>query len=196
MKLERKNAGGRKSEQHPNHPQPKPSPVQSAVGCAHQESDSTATSVRARTEHPNPRLRGISHHHHTLSEIVVHLYVTKNIKCFYCTLLTSLNFGLSIHNVFVFPPWQQRAQEFRERHPRISLEAILKRYTEEEDRCKRDCPAMSRADVRHRLTLLDVYVPQLADVSLLHLLWTDCGVQCCYARRHKFPHRVLTSTTE
>ena len=35
MKLQRKNAGGRKSEQHPHHPQLKPSPVQSAIGSAH-----------------------------------------------------------------------------------------------------------------------------------------------------------------
>ena len=51
MKPQSKNAGGRKSEQHPNHPQPKPSSVQSAVGCAHQESDSTATNERARIDH-------------------------------------------------------------------------------------------------------------------------------------------------
>ena len=70
------------------------------------------------------------------------------------------------------------------------------RYSEEEDRCRRDCPAMTRADVRQRLALLDVYVPQLADASLLLLLWTDGGVQCCYARRHKFPRHALTSTTE
>ena len=39
MKSHRKDAGGRKTEQHPNHPQPKLSSVQSAVGCALQESD-------------------------------------------------------------------------------------------------------------------------------------------------------------
>ena len=66
MKPQRKDAGGRKSEQHSNNPQPKPSSLQSAVGCAHQDSDSTATSERARTDHqpsPNTRLRGTSHHH-------------------------------------------------------------------------------------------------------------------------------------
>ena len=59
MKL--KDAEGKKSEQHPNHnhPQPKLSPVRSAVGSAHQESDSTATNDHAKTDHhpsPNPRL--------------------------------------------------------------------------------------------------------------------------------------------
>ena len=61
----KKNAGDRKSEQHPYHPQPKPSTVQSAVGCAHQESVSTATNERARIDHQpsrNPPLRGLSHH--------------------------------------------------------------------------------------------------------------------------------------
>jgi hypothetical protein len=91
---------------------------------------------------------------------------------------------------------QQQAREFREKHPRISLEFLLRRYKEEEDRCRESFPDMSNADVSHRLTLLDVYVPQLADVSLLQLLWTDCGVQCCYARRHKFPRHTMTRTSE
>ena len=51
IKPQRKNAGGRKSEQHPYHPQPKSSSVQSTVGCVHQDSDSTATSKHARTDH-------------------------------------------------------------------------------------------------------------------------------------------------
>ena len=56
MKPQRKDAGGRKSEQHPNHLQPKPSPVQSAVGSAGQNSDSTATSEHARTDFkPSPK---------------------------------------------------------------------------------------------------------------------------------------------
>ena len=47
--------------QHPHYPQPKPSPVQSAVGSAHQESNSTATNEHARTDRlpsQNPLLRG------------------------------------------------------------------------------------------------------------------------------------------
>ena len=50
-KPRRKDAVGRKSEQHPNHPQPKPSSVQSAVGCVHRESDSSATNEHAKTDH-------------------------------------------------------------------------------------------------------------------------------------------------
>ena len=48
MKLQRKNAIGRQSKQHPYHPQPKSSSVQNAVGSAHQESVSTATNEHAR----------------------------------------------------------------------------------------------------------------------------------------------------
>ena len=62
MKPQWKDAGGRKSVQHPNPPQPKLSPVQGAVGSAHQESDSTVTNKHSRTDHQpskNPRLRGI-----------------------------------------------------------------------------------------------------------------------------------------
>ena len=69
MKPQKKDAGGKKSMQPPNHSQPKPSSVQSAVGCAHPESDSTVTNEHARADHqpsPNPRLREISHHHHPL----------------------------------------------------------------------------------------------------------------------------------
>ena len=51
MKLQRKDAGGRESELHPNHPQPKPSSVRSEVECAHQELDSTAINEPARTDH-------------------------------------------------------------------------------------------------------------------------------------------------
>ena len=39
------------NKQHPNHPQPKPPYVQSAVGCGHQESESTAAKERAETDH-------------------------------------------------------------------------------------------------------------------------------------------------
>ena len=38
------------SEQPSNHPQPKLSPVQSAVGCMHQESDSKAINKHARAD--------------------------------------------------------------------------------------------------------------------------------------------------
>ena len=41
----------RKSEQHPYHPHPKPSSVQSALGGAHQELVSTATNEHARIEY-------------------------------------------------------------------------------------------------------------------------------------------------
>ena len=51
IKPQRKNAGGRKSDQNPFHPYLKPSSAQSAVGSAHQESVSTATKERARTDH-------------------------------------------------------------------------------------------------------------------------------------------------
>ena len=53
MKLQRKNAGGRKGEQLPYHfdLHSKPLSVQSAVVCVHQESVSTATNEHARTDH-------------------------------------------------------------------------------------------------------------------------------------------------
>ena len=66
---QRKEAGGRKSEQHPNHPQLKPSFVQRAVGSVYHASDSTAISEHETTDHqpsPNRRLRGISHHRHKM----------------------------------------------------------------------------------------------------------------------------------
>ena len=57
MKPQRKDAGGRENMQHPNHPQPKPSPVQSAVSSVHQESDCSATNEHARTDHqPSKKL--------------------------------------------------------------------------------------------------------------------------------------------
>ena len=68
VKPQRKNAGGRQSEQHPYHPHPKRSSVQSAVGDGHRESVSTATNEHAKIDHQNlpnnPRLRGKSHHRH------------------------------------------------------------------------------------------------------------------------------------
>ena len=51
MKLQVKKAGGGKREQHPSHPRPKPSSVQSAVGCARQGSDPIATKKHVRTDH-------------------------------------------------------------------------------------------------------------------------------------------------
>ena len=51
IKPQRKNAGRRKSKQHPYHPHPKPSSVKSAVGGAHQESVCTATNDHARIDH-------------------------------------------------------------------------------------------------------------------------------------------------
>ena len=38
-------------KQHPTHPQPTPPYVQCAVGCGHQESESTAAKERAETDH-------------------------------------------------------------------------------------------------------------------------------------------------
>ena len=67
IKPQRKNAGGRKREQHPYHPHPKSSSVQSAVGDAHQESVSNATSEHANIDHQlpnNSHLGGMSHYHH------------------------------------------------------------------------------------------------------------------------------------
>ena len=60
------------AKEHPYHPHPKPSSVQSAVGDAHQESVSTATSEHARIDHhlpSDPRLRGMSHHHNHFLEM-------------------------------------------------------------------------------------------------------------------------------
>ena len=42
---------GRKSEERPNHPTPKPSSVRSVVGCTHEELDSTATNEHADIDH-------------------------------------------------------------------------------------------------------------------------------------------------
>ena len=70
MKTQRKDAGGRKSLQHPNLPQPKPLPVQSAVESVHQESDSIANK-HARTDHQfsqNPCLQAVSQQQHSLLE--------------------------------------------------------------------------------------------------------------------------------
>ena len=64
MKPQRKYAGGRKREQHPNHPQPKPSPVQSSVRSAHRELNFAATNKHAKIDHQpsqGPLLRGIGH---------------------------------------------------------------------------------------------------------------------------------------
>ena len=55
MKPQRKDTGGRKSEQHPNLPQLKPSSVQITVECALQESDSTAINDHARTDHQSSK---------------------------------------------------------------------------------------------------------------------------------------------
>ena len=51
MKPQKKNAGGRKRQQHSYHPHPKLSSVRSARGVAHQESVSTATNKRAKIDH-------------------------------------------------------------------------------------------------------------------------------------------------
>ena len=67
VKPQTRDSASRKSEQYPDHPQPKPSHVQNASESAHQESDSTVTNQHVRTDHlpsQNPRLQGIGHHHH------------------------------------------------------------------------------------------------------------------------------------
>ena len=71
VKPQRKSAGGRKSKQPPYHPQPKPSPVQRAVGYAHQKLDYSRYPVCKRwpPTFPNPRLRGMNHHHHHLLNV-------------------------------------------------------------------------------------------------------------------------------
>ncbi|XP_076461591.1 guanine nucleotide-binding protein G(o) subunit alpha-like isoform X2 [Babylonia areolata] len=120
-------------------------------------------------------------------------YVMYNVTCALHVILDQMDtMGIQYdddHN-------QRMAKEFRQRHPRLSLQTILTRYKEEEARCQTSCPAMTPADLRVRLTSLDLYVPQVADAEELQLLWTDCGVQCCYARRQKFPRDTLPPTAE
>lgn len=91
---------------------------------------------------------------------------------------------------------QDEATQFRQKHPRISLDSILRRYKEEEDLCEQAVPALTPDDVRQRLTLLDMYMPPQADVQLLQQLWSDCGLRRCYERRQNFPHNVMSPTTE
>ena len=58
-------------EQHPNHPQPKSLSFQSAVGCGHQESVSTATNEHARIDcQPSPK--SLSARNHPLSSSISH----------------------------------------------------------------------------------------------------------------------------
>ena len=64
MKLQRKNAGGKKGKQHPYHPHPKPLSVQSAVEGVYQElvSKPPTTVHELTTNLPqNPGLQGMSH---------------------------------------------------------------------------------------------------------------------------------------
>ncbi|KAL8562797.1 hypothetical protein ACOMHN_022672 [Nucella lapillus] len=120
-------------------------------------------------------------------------YVMYNVTCALHVIMDQMDvMGIQYDNEHN----QERAREFRQQHPRLSLQTILTRYKEEEARCKSSCPAMTPAALRHRLTSLDIYVPQLAESDLLQLLWTDCGMQCCYARRHKFSRDTLSRTAE
>ena len=60
LKPQRKNAGGRKSEQHPYHPHSKFLSVQSAVRAAHQKLISTATNEHARIDYqPSQQLSSV-----------------------------------------------------------------------------------------------------------------------------------------
>ena len=103
MKPRRKDALGRKSEQHPNHPQPTHSSVQSAVECVHQKSHSTATHEHARTDRQpskHPRLRGISQQQYYIYLIITCITTTTAIMMLllllplmyygYCSLLQLL----------------------------------------------------------------------------------------------------------
>ena len=71
MRPQRKGAEGRKSEQHPYHPHPKPSSVQRALGCAHQESVSTATNENAKTDH-QPSQKSSSARNEPSSSYITH----------------------------------------------------------------------------------------------------------------------------
>ncbi|XP_076472452.1 guanine nucleotide-binding protein G(o) subunit alpha-like isoform X2 [Babylonia areolata] len=94
---------------------------------------------------------------------------------------------------------QDEAMEFRQKHPRISLDSILRRCKEEEeeDLCEQQAvPSVTPDDCRQRLSIVDVYLPPVADLSLLQRLWSDCGLQRCLARRSEFrPRQVLSPST-
>ena len=75
---QRKNAGGRKSEQHPYHPHPKPSSVQSAVGGVHWESVSTATSKHARIDHQPSKQSSSARNEPSLSPSSMSINQTQN----------------------------------------------------------------------------------------------------------------------
>ena len=61
IQLQRTDTSGR-SEQSPNHPQPKPLPVHSAAGSTHQQSDSTASSGHAKVTLNLPKASLVRNH--------------------------------------------------------------------------------------------------------------------------------------
>ena len=81
IKPQRKKAGDRKSEQHPYHPHPKPSSVQSAVGGAHQESVSTATNEHARIDHQPSQQSSSARNEPSSSYLFIYLLL---FLIFYC----------------------------------------------------------------------------------------------------------------
>ncbi|XP_025093514.1 guanine nucleotide-binding protein G(o) subunit alpha-like isoform X3 [Pomacea canaliculata] len=91
---------------------------------------------------------------------------------------------------------KQLAVEFQDKFPRMSMEALVLRFTEEDESAERTSPTTCRADVTRRMTFLDKLQLQAPDVAVLQQLWTDLGVQCCYARRQKFQRHALSRTHE
>ncbi|XP_041370762.1 guanine nucleotide-binding protein G(o) subunit alpha-like isoform X2 [Gigantopelta aegis] len=79
------------------------------------------------------------------------------------------------------------ASEFVARHPRISLQAILSKFSEADDTQDDDTMTLySQLELSKRLSKLNILNPEKPDTDMMQALWNDSGVQCCYAQRKKF----------
>ncbi|XP_046567236.1 LOW QUALITY PROTEIN: guanine nucleotide-binding protein G(t) subunit alpha-2-like [Haliotis rubra] len=90
--------------------------------------------------------------------------------------------------VFEKEDTKRTSADFRKKYPRISLQVILKKFTEDQEDAANEESATLRShiEITKRLSTLNILNPDKPDVSLLQAVWSDGGVQCCYAQRKKF----------
>nr|KAI8769672.1 G protein alpha-a subunit [Biomphalaria glabrata] len=100
--------------------------------------------------------------------------------------------GLKFHG----PSVQKLAEDFRKKHPRISLTKLTKKFKEENEKAEVMCPVTTRAELTKRLSSLDVYQPEVPNIDDMHTLWADTAMQIGFEKRHTFETDKLTFSSE
>ncbi|ESO95038.1 hypothetical protein LOTGIDRAFT_188884 [Lottia gigantea] len=92
---------------------------------------------------------------------------------------------------------EQHGIELSGKHPRVSMKMILSKMAEDEEAALKAQQNRKNADLSPTMAKLKLSTPYLRpNTEMILQIWSDAGVQCSYASRHKFSPEKLTHSEE